>query len=269
MQTHESSDSFKPTSFRAVLQDELLNRCHSNPNYSLRSFARSLKVEPSALSQIINGKRPLTEKMKLRLGSALGYSIHELEKLPLDDREKKGKAISRPYQQMAHDTFAVISDWYHYAILELTYIEGFQSDASWIARKLGITKSEANIGIERLFRLGLLKKKSNGKWVDASDAGELTHLAPDVSSTAGRKYQMELLELSKKAVQEVDLSNRNHTSATICFDPEDMVDAIEAITSFRRKFAQEFQPRKKAKAVYQLQISFFPLTKKSSEEESL
>lgn len=254
-------EDLTPPSFRAVLQDELLKRCRSNPSYSLRSFARSLKVEPSALSQIINGKRPLTEKMKIRLGSALGMSMHALEKLPLDDRQKRGKAIPRSYGQIAHDTFAIIAEWYHYAILELTYIQGFQSDATWISRKLGITKSEANIGIERLFRLGLLKKKSNGAWYDASDSGELTHLAPDVTSAAARKYQIELLELSKRAVQEVDLKDRNHTSATLCFDTEDMEDAVEAIAAFRRKFAQEFQPRKKAKAVYQLQISFFPLSK--------
>lgn len=257
----QKDTELKPTNFRGVLQDELLKRCRANPNYSLRSFARSLKIEASALSQIINRKRPLTEKMKLRLGSALGLSIHQLERLPIDESASRGRAIPRAYQQISHDTFAVIGEWYHYAILELTYVVGFQSDAGWIARKLGITKSEANIAIERLFRLELLKEKPNGTWFDASADGELSHLDPNVSSTAGRRYQIELLELSKRAVQEVDLKERNHTSATLCFDTDDMKDAIEAIAKFRRKFAQEFQPRQKAKAVYQLQISFFPLSK--------
>lgn len=252
--------------FRSVLQDELLGRCRANPNYSLRSFARSLNVEPSALSQIINGKRTLTEKMKIRLGSALGLSMQELEKIPRDGSHRRGRAIARSYQQVTHDTFSVISDWYHYAILELTYIEGFQSDAAWMAKKLGITKSEANFAIERLFRLGLLGKNKSGEWFDASENGELSHIAPGLSSIAARKYQVELLELSKRAVQEIDVKRRNHTSATLCFDPNDMEEAIEAISKFRRKFAQEFQPKGRAKDVYQIQISFFPLTKENSGE---
>jgi uncharacterized protein (TIGR02147 family) len=250
-----------PTDFRSLLQEELLERCRANPNYSLRSFAKSLNVEPSALSQIINGKRPLTEKMKIRLGSALGLCIRELEKIPRDQSQKRGRAIARSYQQITHDTFGVISDWYHYAILELTYIDGFKSDAGWIAKKLGITKSEVNIATERLFRLGLLNKTEDGQWFDASEHGELSHISPGLSSIAARKYQIELLELSKRAVQEIDIQRRNHTSAVFCFDPDDIEEAIEAIAVFRRKFAQEFQPRAKGKTVYQLQISFFPLTK--------
>ncbi|WP_413287705.1 TIGR02147 family protein [Bdellovibrio sp. HCB337] len=245
--------------FRSLLQETLVERCRHNPNYSLRSFARSLQVEPSALSQMINGKRPITEKMKLRLGSALGLSVEQLHKLPTSEDMTAVRAAPE-FQQMTLDSFAVISDWYHYAILELTYIDGFKSDAAWISQRLGITKSEANIAIERLLRLGLLKQDTKGRWIDASENGELSHLTPEATSDAARKYQVQLLEISKRAVQEIPLAKRNHTSATMCFDPEDLAVAVEAITKFRRGFARDFQP-KKAKDVYQLQISFFPLTK--------
>lgn len=246
--------------FKQLLQEELVARCRNNPNYSLRSFARALQIEPSALSQMINGKRPITEKMKLRLGAALGLSTDQIRKLPASEDMSSGKASEIHFQQLALDTFAVISDWYHYAILELTYLDDFQTDAQWISQRLGITKSEVNIAVERLLRMQLLKKTPKGKWIDASENGELTHLTPSETSDAARKYQCQLLELSKKAVQEVPLAKRNHTSATLCFDPEDLQLAIAKIAEFRRSFARELQP-KKAKDVYQLQISFFPLTK--------
>lgn len=244
--------------FRSFLQEMLVERCRSNPNYSLRSFARSLQVEPSALSQMLNGKRPITDKMKLRLGSALGLSVEKIHKMPSSEDLTSLRAAPE-FQQMTLDSFAVISDWYHYAILELTHVEGFKSEALWISQRLGITKSEANIAIERLLRMELLKPDAKGKWLDTSENGELTHLTPAVTSDAARKYQCQLLELSKRSVQEVPVSKRNHTSATMCFDTEDMAIAIDAIAKFRRSFAREFQPQK-AKDVYQLQISFFPLT---------
>ena len=47
------------------------------------------------------------------------------------------------YQQLQMDTFRVISDWYHFGILELTYLKSFKSDPRWIAKALGITEIEA------------------------------------------------------------------------------------------------------------------------------
>src|SRR6202050_4890689 len=64
--------------FRLLLQDELAARCSRNPNYSLRSFAKFLSVSPAALSAILKGKRPITHKMKERLGLQLGLSLKEL-----------------------------------------------------------------------------------------------------------------------------------------------------------------------------------------------
>jgi plasmid maintenance system antidote protein VapI len=246
--------------FRALLQSELIQRCKANPNYSLRSFARALHIEASSLSQLLNGKRPVTQKMKLRLGSALGMSVQQLKSIPVEELDKSEQASLPDYQHLTLDAFAVISDWYHYAILELTYVKGFKSDAAWIARRLGITKSEANIAIERMLRLELLTVNSKGQWVDASQDGMLTHLTKSSTSDAARRYQCQLLELSQRSVQEIPLSRRNHTSATFCFDPNDLPKAIERITEFRRQFAAEFQPGERAREVYQIQISLFPLT---------
>ncbi len=110
-------------------------------------------------------------------------------------------------------------------------------------------------------RLGLLRYGAKRVLEDASENGELTHLAPHTTSLAARHYQAALLELSRRALEEVSLSLRNHTSATLCFAPQDMPAAIERLTEMRRQFAREFQPKTNAKEVYQLQISFFPLTK--------
>lgn len=260
--TYGRSLSMQTNSFRNFLQEELLNRCRKNPSYSLRAFARSLSVEPSALSQIINGKRPISGKMKLRLGSALGLSSDALRVFSTGEEISD---LNRQFQNITLDTFALISDWYHYAILELTHIKGFKSDNEWIAKRLGITKSEVNIAVERLFRLGLLAQNKNRNWKDTSKDGHLTHLTKSVSSSAAKKYQRQLLELSGNSVYEVDLQKRNHTSMTLRFALKDMQPAIDYISRFRREFAEKFESKIRAEEVYQLQISFFPLTKKVEE----
>ncbi len=245
------------SSLKAALRKELVHRCQKNPRYSLRSFARSLGVDPAALSQILNDKRPLTDKMTLRIGAALGLQSDQVSRL-LPSKEKNSK-LDRKYQNLDAETWAMIADWYHYAILELTYLKGFSTSPAWISRKLGITPLTAKIAVERLKALGLLKKV-DGSWVETSDEGRLSHLSEGHTSRAKRIYQTQLLDLSRSAVLELELDRRSHTSATLCFDVKDLADAVQEIGAFRRKFAELFQPKLSATDVYQLQISFFPLT---------
>ena len=76
--------------------------------------------------------------------------------------EKKPSTKSdAKYNALEFEYFKVISDWYHYAIIELTLIDGFSSSPMWISERLGITTNQAKSAIERLISLGLLQKKDN------------------------------------------------------------------------------------------------------------
>lgn len=195
--------------------------------------------------------------MKFRLGSALGLTADEINSILPTDLHSPEKII---FQRLDLDTFALISDWYHYAILEMISLDKFKPDPRWIAKSLGITQSEANFAIQRLFRLGFIKKNPDGTWKDTSENGDLTHIEAGISSQAAREYQRQLLDLSKKAVAEIPISKRNHTSVTISFNSNDMEEAIQDIANFRRQFARKFQRSQMADEVYQMQISFYPLT---------
>ncbi len=52
--------------------------------------------------------------------------------------------------------FEVISDWVHFAILSLLETSSDRVDADWIARRLGINKTYAQICFQRLLDLGLI-----------------------------------------------------------------------------------------------------------------
>ncbi len=63
--------------FLNYLQQELERRCQKNPRYSLRSFAKFLEIDPSALSKILNGKRPLGKRLIRRFAYRLGLTQEE------------------------------------------------------------------------------------------------------------------------------------------------------------------------------------------------
>lgn len=264
--TDEKNPAFKRkhTDFRLYLQDELLKRCRNNSSYSLRSFARSIQINPSSLSRILRGQRAISETIKEKLGCRLGLSPVELTQFKTTPvkRDSNYTSVSNStmdFNQLSLDVFSVISDWYHYAILELTYLHHFKSDPKWIARTLGITVSEVHVAKERLTRLGILKITKKGTWVNHS--GNHTNISEDMKASAYRKLQKQVLEMAIKALEEVPIEQRDQSSLTVAIHTKRLPAAIERITQFRREFNSFLEQDSKRDHVYQLGISFYPVTK--------
>ena len=243
--------------FRARLQDELIQRCRNNPSYSLRAFARSLSLEPSALSKILRGRRAISASMVDRLAPRLGMDPEESR--IVRNSAKKGKLPAHEFAQLSADTFRVISDWYHYAILELTTLHQFHGNTAWIARTLGITVSEVNIAVERLVRLEFLEIDKNGKWKDVS--GNITTVGNEFTAAAFRNLQKQILRMAAEAMEKVPMEERDQSSLTLAVDARLLPKAKEKIKKFRRELSAFLQSSEKRDRVYQVSLSLYPVTK--------
>ncbi|MFL5812300.1 MAG: TIGR02147 family protein [Bdellovibrionia bacterium] len=254
------SSGLESRDFRRYLQQELIRRCEKNPGYSLRSFARSLGIHHTTLSRLIAGKRGLNSKSIQRLCGALKLSQAEAS-LYLDGKATEAPPLdSAHYQNLALDTFISISEWYHDAILELTHIQGFKGDPKWIATKLGIKASQVKTAVERLQRLELLSITPRNQWIDLS-RDNTTNVSNDITSAALRKLQKQILELSMEALEEIPRAHRDHSSTTLAIEAADLPEIKERIKKFRFELTSFVQRKSvKANSVYQLAVSFFPLT---------
>ena len=101
------------------------------------------------------------------------------------------------HQQLSTDSFYVIADWYHYAILNIIRLDNFKSDPKWIAKCLGLSVVEVRGALERLERVGLIKWERN-KLVRTTGSLTTTH---DIESEALRRSHRQSLELSIKILQ--------------------------------------------------------------------
>lgn len=264
-----------PSDIRLFLQAELVRRCKVNPKYSLRAFAKLLGIESSALSKILNGKRTISRSTLRRIAPRVALSPQALEGFERSLVERRGRQ-SRPdpehrsplpsYQQMALDHFQVISDWYHFAILELIAVDGFKPKISWIARSLGITVSEVNAAIERLQRLELLEIRKDGKWIDR--AGDVTSVQSEFTATALRKFQAQILSKAILALEEVPIELRDNTGMTMAIDQDLLPEAKNRIKRFRRELCAFLQSGEKKNAVYQMGIALYPITNKTIQKKT-
>lgn len=248
--------------FRLWLQNELTTRCKKNPSYSLRSFAKVLDIDPSSLSQILSGKRNYSAKVIKKFCSKLAVSPDVEHGFCLSvqrqiNQEEALASYEDNYYQIQTDIFSIISDWYHYAILELTFVNGFKDDPRWIANKLGITVTEAKIAIERLLRFDLLVEK-NGQLIKSENF--LTNGSEGVTSAALKKLQKHVLEKALKSIDDTPQEEKDITSMTMAIDESKILEAKELIKDFRRKLCGFLEDGKQTK-VYNLGIQLFPISK--------
>ncbi len=72
-----------------ALKREFERRRKKNPQYSLRAYARSLELDPSALCRILAEKQPLSLKAAKRIQGKLNLSSDELHQFLLSVVESK------------------------------------------------------------------------------------------------------------------------------------------------------------------------------------
>lgn len=242
----------------ALLESEYRRRRQKNSNYSIRAFAAFLGLSAGRLSEIFNGKRPLTEQTADRLLVRLGYSPEQRSKVL-----KKNSSAEWKQTHVSEDVFQTIADWQHFAIMSLLRTDNFDPAPKAIAARLGISIVEARSALTRLERLGLIVR----------DGETLTRTTVDLATSHGvesgalRQSHKQSLEQSIQCLQDVPLTLRDITSQTMAIDPALLPLAKVEIVKFHQAMGALLECGKKTE-VYNLNIQLVPVTKISKKERS-
>ena len=260
--------------YQHFLNSEFEGRKFRNPNYSLRAFARDVGLAAPKLSEILRGKCGLSEASAKRLAKKLTLSeketiifinqvvaAHGRSKV---EREKAHAVLEsikdeHSFDEIALDSFRIIADWYHFAILELTEVEGFKSNAAWIAKRLGISRKIAKESIERLFDTGLLAKKDSGEWYQTE---EILATPTGIPSGEIKKHHRQIQAKAEDALINTPINKRDFSAMTLAVSESQLEEIQKDIKEFRRKLAKKINLADKKDSVYCLSIQFFPLDSK-------
>ncbi|MGE0172662.1 MAG: TIGR02147 family protein [Oligoflexales bacterium] len=248
--------------YRYLLEKELADRIKKNPRYSLRAFAKSLNVDVGNLSRCLNGKANVSLKTAQHLADALALSPNVRNQfLNSLIAQKAGthegtKATLTEIENLEVEAFSTIADPLHYAIMELTFVEGFKNDIEWIAKSLGATKVEVKTAIQRLQMLNLVEE-IDGKLVKKAQSTLRTPSGLNTSA-ALRQHQKAVLQKSSFALENTSIQKRCHASMTLPIDEKDLEEVRARIDQFTLELCKTYSKGTKTK-VYQLHVGFFPL----------
>jgi uncharacterized protein (TIGR02147 family) len=165
---------------------------------------------------------------------------------------------------LASAELAYYNHWYVGALRALIGITQDTSNLEALAQNLSpaITLSEAQDAIEVLLKLGLIEDDQQGGW-------NITHRiltsGAEVQSGAVRNHHRQTLDLAIESLDRHLPEQRDISSLTLTIDQEDVAEVKERIAAFRRGLLQFAHQSTKSDKVFQLNVSFFPLSETVSD----
>ncbi len=263
---------------RITLQEHLSERIATNPNYSLRAFARDLGLSPQLLSNFINGKKGMSERMAAQVADRLGLSHAEREFFfestrSKFSRNKATRVIAKA--KLAHlasqaplpaksstelnlelDLFKIISNWYHLALVELLKISPKNCKTDFLAKRLGIPEIEVRLALSRLERLELITKTPKGYQANQdsiiADRG--------IATEAIRNYHRQILAKANHAVDTHPDSDRYGSSSLLPMKATSLAHAKKLIQKFRQELSTAVVDTENGDEVFALSIQLFQIS---------
>jgi len=257
--------------YRDILKRVFASRAARNGSYSLRAFARDIGLSPASLSLVLNQEQGLSRVSAQRIGERLGLSEGERELLC--DLVESEHARGRKQRELAqirlrkHDiagttlqleVFQVMSDWYHFAILELTMVQGFESSAKWIGQALGIGEKVAALAIERLLKLEMLEE------VDGILRQTTGFLATPsgIPSDALKKFHQQILRKAEEALYCQSVDERDFAAVVFPLRSADLPWAKQRLKEFRREIMARLEAAPDKDQIYCFSTQLFGLQHK-------
>lgn len=265
--------------YRRMLVEEFESRQKRNPSYSLRAYARDLDLQPSNISEILRGISGLSAQSGAEIAKRLQLSEEEthwfvrsieahhardLRRRQSAQEELKSISSRNGLDELSLERFKIIKDWYHFALLELTDIEGFSSDPAWISKRLRISEKETRDAIDRLIEFGLLERTEDGGLKQTRN----TWVSGGVPSREIRKHHAQILQKAEGALSTVDINSRDFSAMTMAIPQSKLPEASKLIQEFRRQFVRMLETSTDPKdRVFILGVQFFPVDDPSVENK--
>jgi uncharacterized protein (TIGR02147 family) len=264
---------FEHECYQSYLRDVFAKQVAQNPRYSLRAFARKLGIAASSLSEVLSGKKKISHAMALKIASQLNLREKERTYFTLladldsartetlrHEITKKIETYHRRRNVVTLDVelFRAISEWYHVVLMEMTNLKDVNFDPRVLAPQLGITAVEVNAALQRLVKLGLIKKGADRKYQKSESQAVF---ASAEKNQALRKFHQQMLGLASNAPETQKPADRFVGSETFVFDEKLIPEANAILEDCFDKMIELSNRSKTKKRVYHFGMQLFSVTK--------
>ena len=253
--------------FQIDVQNTLIKKFNEiklkNSKFSLRAFAKKLEITPSAASEIMKGKRTISEKLAKKISTRLKLNPTESSIFfsRFEDNSRKIKKILTTNVQeksiLQDNDYEVVSHWSTFAILSILKLDDFKSDTQWIATRLGIDAEQVEDSLRKLLKLKMINYNEEGK---LQRAEKYYSSSDDKTNYFVRNHHISDLNIIKKCIETLSPELRDLSNLTFPANPETLQEIKVILRTMHDEIAMIMGQGTK-KEVYKICTYLFPLTK--------
>jgi uncharacterized protein (TIGR02147 family) len=260
--------------YRSFLKSVLAEKKRRNSAYSMRALAQHVGITQAGLSQVLSSKRNLSPAKALQIAEKLGLGAEEAEYFCLlvqfestkdhQLREAVERRLlkihpARKSTDLSGEVFRMISDPYHYTILLLTKVKGFEFKPARIARRLGINRYDLDAAIARLIKLDLLEESppGSGRYRETNDD---LQFHSEIPNQALRSYHRQMLTKAIESLETQTPQEKVMSSEQVVLAKEDLNEARKLAKEFYARIAELSKRAGPKTDVYNVGVQVFSLT---------
>jgi uncharacterized protein (TIGR02147 family) len=274
---------FEYQNYRIYLKDYYNEQKSTKKFFSYRYFSNKAGINASAfLYYVIEGKRNLTKSSIEKISLTIGHSKEEkeyFENLVFFNQAKtiaeKTMYFSRivecrkplDIKTLDKDQYEYYSTWYHSIMREIACMIDFKDDfgllGSYLVPPISAKESQASIAL--LERIGLLERDENGLYHQTDAVIGVKPHGQDAFVI--EKFQLEMLDLSRKSFDTVPRTERLSASTTFSIS-KTTFDLFKMKTrEFRKELLEIAKLDNNPDRVYQFTFNLFPATRSTDENK--
>lgn len=259
--------------YRKYLRDAYAEDKVAHPVRTHRYIEGKVGLKSSGhFAQILGGRCNISPPVAARLAAYLRLKRREADYFEnlvaynqAKTHEEKNRLFARLMtfknaraQVVGADRHAFYRKWYFSAVRELLDLKPFKGDHAALGRMLSpaLAPEECREALDLLLRLGFIVRRADGSLAKAEEVVTSGYTA---ESEDLRAYQLDVLDLTRGAVDRFPKEVRNFSTLTVTLSAEDYRLLIEELRAFRGRILETARQSRNPDRVYQCNFQFFPL----------
>ena len=265
---------FDYADFRKFLEDYQARRQAQEPTFTRSRFCKDLGLPNtrSFFNDVVKGVRPLSKTNVERFTRALMMNEAEAQffhvlvefnqaMIPSDRELLFDQLVSlnhAPSRQILREEFEFYRHWHHTTVFSLLDILDVSDDYAHLGGRIfpPITTAQARDSVNLLRKLGLIDRSEAGFWKPTAKTLDTGSYAKD---ELVRQYQLQCLELSKRAMLLDHQEPRNFSTMTLSVSQKGCALIEKKLKKFKSEVRSiAHREESPADRVYQVNVQFFP-----------
>jgi hypothetical protein len=239
--------------FQKYLAQDYARARKGNSHYSMRSYGARLGISSGVISDILSGKRKVSEKRAAQI----------IEKTLLPEKTKR-RLLNLILPPVIQDRVslpgaeAVLTDWVYLAIIHFFDTDIPDKSVNAIADRLSLPIPKVKEYLRVLEHHKLLRKNSRNE-LEGTDV-QLSS-SDGIPSSLVQKYHLQGFELASEALLSRSVDERDFTSLILAGNKQNLDKARELIRDLYREIGSILACGNRDE-VYRVTIGVFPLLSK-------